>query len=68
MIMIRRKYSLVYLDAKGRRVLGYDNAEGKGHHKHEGGIEVSVKFDSLGELEELFLTEVRASRGDSDES
>jgi hypothetical protein len=27
------KYSLVYI-VKGRRVIGYDNAEGKGDHRH----------------------------------
>jgi hypothetical protein len=30
------KYSMAYIDRNGKRVLGYDNAEGKGHHRHEG--------------------------------
>lgn len=28
------KYSLVYI-VKGKRQIGYDNAEGKGDHRHE---------------------------------
>ncbi|WP_461833403.1 toxin-antitoxin system TumE family protein [Desulfothermus sp.] len=27
------KYSLVYIE-KGKRIIGYDNAEGKGDHRH----------------------------------
>ncbi len=30
------KYSLVYI-RDGKRIIGYDNAEGKGDHRHYGG-------------------------------
>ena len=30
------KYSLAYIGPDGGRLLGYDNAEGKGHHRHGG--------------------------------
>jgi hypothetical protein len=33
------KYSLVYV-VNGRRVIGYDNAESKGDHKHYGAREL----------------------------
>ncbi|MBI4064423.1 MAG: hypothetical protein HY401_09015 [Elusimicrobia bacterium] len=62
------KYSLVYVDSKGKRLLGYDNAEGKGHHRHEGNREESVKFDSVEELVKRFLVEVQEMRRKSHES
>ena len=58
------KYSLVYIDASGRRVLGYDNAEGKGHHRHALETEESVEFESLEKLVERFLEEVKGLRGE----
>ena len=57
------KYSLVYIDAGGERLLGYDNAEGKGHHRHEAGVESQVVFHSLSGLLERFLEEVEGIRG-----
>jgi len=57
------KYSLVYIDRQGNRLLGYDNAEGKGHHRHEGKEETAVIFKSIEKLAEKFLKEVDAIRG-----
>jgi len=52
------KYSLVYIDEDGNRVLGYDNAEGKGHHRHEGSKEMEIAFESIEILADQFLKEV----------
>ena len=56
------KYSLVYINKKGQRVLGYDNAEGKGHHKHVGAKEMPYDFKSVDELVATFEKEVRELR------
>lgn len=58
------KYSLVYIDAGGQRVLGYDNAEGKGHHRHAHKTEESVEFESLEKIVERFLKEIEEFRGE----
>ena len=57
------KYSLVYIDASGRRILGYDNADGKGHHRHVGDAETPSLFVSLEALTLQFLDEVDRLRG-----
>ena len=57
------KYSLAYIDGSGRRALGYDNAEGKGHHRHEGEAETPVDFESIDAHMALFLKELREIRG-----
>jgi hypothetical protein len=57
------KYSLVYIDPQGRRALGYDNAEGKGHHRHEGNTETPVDFESIRAHVGLFLAELREKWG-----
>jgi len=57
------KYSLVYIDANGRRILGYDNAEGKGHHRHVGDDETPFTFEGLDALMLKFLDEVSRLRG-----
>ena len=59
------KYSLVYIDPHGRRVLGYENAEGKGHHRHEGGKEITVSFLTIEGLIDQFLEDVKTIRGKS---
>jgi hypothetical protein len=51
------KYSLVYI-RKGRRVFGYDNAEGKGDHKHEGIREMPYRFIDIDNLIRDFLADV----------
>ena len=57
------KCSMVYIDTSGRRILGYDNAEGKGHHCHVGDEEIPIEFGSIGELLLKFLNEVGHLRG-----
>ena len=61
------KYSFVYIGKEGTRILGYDNAEGKGHHKHLGGREqddmtrknITIKVQSLTELMSELASVVR---------
>jgi len=55
------KYSLVYIVA-GRRVIGYDNGEGKGDHRHYGDREERYNFVSLRQLAEDFMTDVENYR------
>ena len=43
------KYSLVYI-VGGERVVGYDNAEGKGDHRHIGEGELVYAFKSIRRL------------------
>jgi Family of unknown function (DUF6516) len=52
------KYSLVYI-VNGQRVLGYDNAEGKGHHRHSGTLEEAYKFISLKKLSTDFIKDIK---------
>ena len=47
------KYSLVYI-VHGHRVIGYDNSEGKGDHKHYGEREISYEFRDLKTLAKDF--------------
>jgi hypothetical protein len=56
------KYSLVYIGKDGTRILGYDNAEGKGHHKHLGGRESPSEFTNIERLIERFGQEVAQLR------
>ena len=52
------KYSLVYVGKDGTRILGYDNAEGKGHHRHLGARESPIEFTTIERLSERFIQEV----------
>ncbi len=52
------KYSLVYIK-HGKRILGYDNAEGKGDHRHYGDKETPYKFISTKKLFEDFYKDLR---------
>lgn len=52
------KYSLVYI-VNGERVVGYDNAEGKGDHRHYRGNETPYRFTGLKTLAEDFLKDVQ---------
>jgi len=52
------KYSLVYI-VKGKRVIGYDNAEGKGDHRHYGDKEEVYTFKSVDELFEDFYNDIK---------
>ena len=51
------KYSLVYI-VGGKRVVGYDNAEGKGDHKHIGARELEYAFKSIRRLLRDFHADV----------
>jgi hypothetical protein len=57
------KYSLAYI-VKGKRVIGYDNAEGKGDHRHYGNKEEPYRFKDLRTLVEDFYRDMeRHKRG-----
>lgn len=42
----------------GRRVIGYDNAEGKGHHRHFRGKEEPYRFSSIAKTFEDYWADV----------
>jgi hypothetical protein len=52
------KYSLVYIKS-GNRIVGYDNAEGKGDHRHYGDKEEPYGFQSIEKLFKDFYKDVR---------
>ena len=52
------KYSLVYL-VDGVRVIGYDNAERKGDHRHYGGKETAYSFRSIDRLLADFSRDIK---------
>ncbi len=51
------KYSLVYI-VKGKRIIGYDYAEGKGDHRHYGGKLELYHFKDLRSLAEDFYKDI----------
>lgn len=51
------KYSLVYI-VNGVRVIGYDNGEGQGDHRHVGDRQHPYKFITLKKLAGDFLADV----------
>ena len=51
------KYSLAYIVA-GERVIGYDNAEQKGDHRHYGSLEETYNFTTLRQLTNDFLNDI----------
>ena len=55
------KYSLVYI-VKGKRVIGYDNAESKGDHRHFGSKEERYKIKGIDKLFEDFYSDIRRFR------
>jgi hypothetical protein len=55
------KYSLVYIRG-GQRIIGYDNAEGKGHHRHYGRKEFSYDFRDVDNLIKDFYEDVEKVR------
>jgi hypothetical protein len=58
------KYSLVYI-VEDTRVIGYDNAEGKGDHRHIRGKTEPYKFVSLRKLANDFYRDIeRYKRGE----
>lgn len=52
------KYSFVYI-AGGKRVIGYDNADGKGDHRHYGKTVKPYKFKGIDKLFEDFNRDIR---------
>lgn len=54
------RYSLVYI-ADGKRIVGYDNAEGKGDHRHFNGREYPYLFASIEGLFEDFKKDIKRS-------
>lgn len=60
------KYSLVYI-VKGKRVIGYDNAEGKGDHRHCCEREQPYKFKGVRNLIRDFLNDVRRVKRGKDQ-
>ena len=58
------KYSLVYI-SEGKRIIGYDNAEGKGYHKHYRDTEHAYQFKGIDTLIEDFYHDVeKIKRGE----
>ncbi|MEK6539913.1 MAG: DUF6516 family protein [Deltaproteobacteria bacterium] len=55
------KYSFVYI-RHGKRVIGYDNSEGKGDHRHYGNKEERYKFTGRDKLLEDFYDDIRRAR------
>jgi Family of unknown function (DUF6516) len=51
------KYSLVYI-FNGRRLIGYDNHERKGDHRHHRSVTRPYAFKSVDRLIEDFLSDV----------
>ncbi len=54
------KYSLVYI-VDGKRVVGYDNAEGKGDHRHFYGKEETYSFTTVRKLMADFRKDIQRS-------
>jgi len=57
------KFSLVYVKG-GKRLVGYDNAEQKGYHRHFLDIEEPYPSVSIWELIDDFRNDVEALTGD----
>ena len=52
------KYSFIYITS-GKRILGYDNAEGKGDHRHYEDKEEPYEFKNINKLFEDFYNDLR---------
>ena len=55
------KYSLAYI-REGQRIVGYDNAEGKGHHWHYRRKEFAYDFRDVDNLIKDFYEDVEKVR------
>lgn len=53
------EYSLVYLE-QGQRVIGFDNEQGKGDHRHDGDVESPYAFADMQTLIQHFIDAVEA--------
>lgn len=59
------KYSMVYAKAERdgyRRILGYDNEKGKGHHRHFFDKEEKIEFENWKDLVKIFFEDVKKLR------
>lgn len=56
------KYSLVYI-VGGERIIGYDNSEGKGHHRHYRDKETAYRFTSVDRLFSDFAKDIEEVEG-----
>ncbi|TAL22148.1 MAG: hypothetical protein EPN94_11655 [Nitrospirae bacterium] len=63
----RYKYSLVYI-VEDVRVIGYDNAEGKGDHRHYESTEKPYSFKSIERLLDDFYKDMEHYKGGKHES
>jgi hypothetical protein len=61
------KYSLAYI-VEGRRIIGYDNAEGKGDHAHYLAKERSYHFTDVDKLIGDFIADIERYSGGKNES
>jgi hypothetical protein len=55
------KYSVVFIH-EGKRIVGYDNHEQKGHHKHIEDKEIKTAFISFNSLLKDFYDDLKAAR------
>ena len=55
------KYSLTYVH-NSKRIFGYDNERGKGHHEHKFGKEQRINFTNWQQLIERFREEIQKIR------
>ena len=61
------KYSLAYI-REGKRLVGYDNAEGKGDHKHVANREMPYKLKNVDQLFADFYQDIMELRRKNHES
>ena len=61
------KYSFAYI-RKGKRLVGYDNAEKKGDHRHLGDREMPYEFKNVDQLFADFYQDITVLRRDDHES
>ena len=58
------KYSLVFIH-EDKRVIGYDNAEQKGDHRHIGNKEIEYRFKNIDKLFKDFKKDIESfSKGE----
>ena len=58
------KYSLVFIRG-GKRIIGYDNAERKGDHKHIGDKVLPYKFTTVKKLFKDFYSDIEEVQDES---
>ena len=53
-----------YYVVNGKRIIGYDNAEGQGDHRHDGDKVETYDFKDIDKLFDDFYNDIRRVRGD----